>query len=62
MINRHLQFPHVSPVLILLGSQAPTSQVKYVVWTGYPVAYWLRSTGFITYWQEEVLCYTALEA
>ena len=37
-------------------------QVKYVVWTGYPVAYWLRSAGFITYWQEEVLCYTALDA
>lgn len=36
-------------------------KVKYVVWTGYPVAYWLRSAGFITYWQEEVLCYTALD-
>lgn len=36
-------------------------KVKYVVWTGYPVAYLLRSANLLTYWQEEVLCYTTLD-
>ena len=39
----------------------PPLQVKYVVWTGYPVAYLLRSANLLTYWQEEVLCYTTLD-
>ncbi|CAJ1354098.1 unnamed protein product [Effrenium voratum] len=36
-------------------------KVKYVVWSGYPVAYMLRSLGVLSAWQEEVLVYTSLD-
>ena len=49
-------------IILWSASWHLVGQVKYVVWTGYPVAYFLRSAGFITYWQEEVLGYTALAA
>ncbi|CAK9090650.1 unnamed protein product [Durusdinium trenchii] len=36
-------------------------KVKYVVWSLYPVVYALRSFGWISPWQEEVLFYTPLD-
>lgn len=35
--------------------------VKYVIWSCYPLVYALRSFEIITPWQEEVLCYSALD-
>lgn len=35
--------------------------VKYVIWSCYPLVFALRSCGIISPWQEEVLCYTALD-
>ena len=35
--------------------------VKYVIWSCYPMIFALRSFGFISPWQEEVLCFTALD-
>lgn len=35
--------------------------MKYVIWSCYPLVYALRSFEIITPWQEEVLCYSALD-